>query len=156
VLLLVIARVAPSFLPYVYAHGLAFAVLFIRKNCKRMSSSSHKRNESTEDDADNIDIVVRSDGPSRHEQKRQRLANVKRKTFLLSVKHFTDKILREPDIWMRDDLGFLRKFVDSIKNDPVHFPPSVCPGGTYFGSMGTMPFKKLCSGCVQSLYFFAA
>ena len=101
------------------------AVLFIRKNCKRMSSSSHKRNESTEDDADNIDIVVRSDGPSRHEQKRQRLANEKRKTFLLSVKHFTDKILREPDIWMRDDLGFLRKFVDSIKNDPVHFPPSV-------------------------------
>lgn len=26
---------------------------------------------------------------------------------------------------MRDDLGFLRKFVDNIKNDPVHFPPSV-------------------------------
>ena len=102
-----------------------FAVLFIRKNCKRMSSSSHKRNESTEDDADNVDIVVCNDGPSHHEQKRWRLANVKRKTFLLNVKHFTDKILREPDIWMQEDLGFLRKFIDSIKNDPVHFPPSM-------------------------------
>ena len=90
-----------------------------------MSSSSHKRNESTEDDADNVDIVVRNDGPSHHEQKCQRLANVKRKTFLLNVKQFCRQVLREPDIWMRDDLGFLCKFVDSIKNDPVHFPPSM-------------------------------
>jgi hypothetical protein len=91
-----------------------------------MSSSSHKINEeSPEDDADNDDIVVSSDGPSRHEQKRQRFANVKRNTFLLNVKHFTDKILRNPEMWRRDDLGFLRSFVDKIRNDQVHFPPSV-------------------------------
>ena len=63
-----------------------------------MSSSSHKRNEeSPEVDADmNTDndvIVVPSDGPGRHEQKRQRFANVKRRTFLLNVKHFTDLVL---------------------------------------------------------------
>jgi hypothetical protein len=90
-----------------------------------MSSCSHERNESPEEDTDNDDIVVCKDGLSRHEQKCQRLANVKRKTFLLNVEHFTDKILREPDMWIQDDLGFLYKFIDSIKNDPVHFPPSM-------------------------------
>jgi hypothetical protein len=28
-------------------------------------------------------------------------------------------------MWIRDHLGFLRKFVDNIKNDTVHVPPSV-------------------------------
>jgi hypothetical protein len=62
-----------------------------------MSSSSHERNESPEEDADNNDIVVCNDGLSHHEQKCQRLANVKRKTFLLNAKHFIDKILREDE-----------------------------------------------------------
>jgi hypothetical protein len=57
-----------------------------------MSSSSHKRNESPEDDAHNDNIVVPGDGLSHHEQKCQRFAIVMRKRFLLNIMHFTDKI----------------------------------------------------------------
>jgi hypothetical protein len=40
-----------------------------------MSSCSHERNESPEEDADNDAIVVRNEGPSHHEQKHQRLVS---------------------------------------------------------------------------------
>jgi hypothetical protein len=42
-----------------------------------------------------------------------------------NVKYFTDKILRDPEMWRCNDLGFLQSFIDKIQNDQVHSPPSV-------------------------------
>ena len=91
-------------------------------------------------------------------KKCQRLANAKRKTFLLNVKTFTEKILREPDMWIRDDLGFLRNFVDNIKSDPVHFPPSVASHQyapeAHILIDGHNPFQKtLFRVCTIALFF---
>jgi hypothetical protein len=63
-------------------------------------------------------------------------------------------------MWRRNDLGFPPKFVYKIQNDQVHFPPSVvsrqCDQEAHISDQWAhTASQKICSGCVQSRYFFA-
>jgi hypothetical protein len=63
-------------------------------------------------------------------------------------------------MWMPDDLGFLLRFVDNIKNDQAHFLPSMASGQyapeVHISHQWAQRLSKNFAQGVYSCSFFAA
>ena len=93
--------------------------------------------------------IVEPTGGYRDEQKRSRKNQSQLSDLIQQVDNFHEVLLEHPELWCRPELKHTREFVEKIKSDPTHFPPTLPAAAATSAELTAPPLTK---GIAQRLY----
>ena len=93
--------------------------------------------------------IVEPRGGYRDEQKRSRKNQSDLLGLVTQVDNFHEVLLENPELWSRPELKHTREFVEKIKSDPTHFPPTLPAAAAASAELTVPPLTK---GIAKRLY----